>query len=59
MGTLLTGQHGTPALCPAKRAFFFNNFFWENSFFFNQGFHHVSPKFSSSPDDSPTKQLTE
>ena len=35
MGTLLTGEQGTPALCPPKRAFFFNffHFFSEGNLF--------------------------
>jgi hypothetical protein len=41
MGNLLTGQQGTPALCPANRAFFlfffnFFIFFGGKSFFFEQ-----------------------
>ena len=32
MRTLLTGQQGTPALCPANRAFFF----WRESIFFKK-----------------------
>ena len=51
MRTLLTGQQGTPALCPANRAFFylffiFFLFFWREIFFFEKKNVSLSVPFS-------------
>ena len=42
MRTLLTGQQGTPALCPANRAFFY--FFINFFLFFLEGNHFFLKK---------------